>query len=378
MALHEMNDSTSNSAGKSPLRKLGRGLGALLGAPVPVTVPPPTAISDQSKTPNQPVATSVASPSLNGIDLTLGVPRGTDAPAAVVEYKPAAHISARNPRQPAPAVPSTSPSEGELRLLRVELIHPNQRQPRTSFDEGGLKSLAESIRSAGLMQPIVVRPSKNGTFELVAGERRWRASKLLGLAEIPALVRELSDQSSAELALIENVHREDLHAMERAFALRKLAEEFALTHASVADRVGLDRASVTNLLRLTELDAGVASMVRSGALSQGHAKALLSVINIDARVALAKSSVSAGWSVRELERRVKAALEAPNSSNPRSAAPKIAHVSDLERQLSSKLGTKVQLQLGRKKGSGRLIVDFFTLDQFDGLLARLGVSQLES
>ena len=358
-----MTDQPSIPAGKSHLRKLGRGLGALLGAPVPVNIP--TSLAQPSVVATGPtnLQTEINSAGIQERSVTLGVPRGTFSAATTIESKPPAD---KNPAN-------------ELRQISVTAIHPNSRQPRVDFDEASLKSLADSIRSAGLMQPIVVRESING-FELVAGERRWRAAKLLGMTVIPALVRSISDQAAAELAIIENVHREDLNAMERACALRRLADEFSLTHAAVAERVGLDRVSVSNLLRLTELDSGVASMVRSGSLSQGHAKALLSISMIESRLSFAKQCVAAGWSVRELERRVAMCLsqisETTKSGN--TSAPLAAHVSDLERQLSAQLGTKVTIQIGRKKGSGRLIVDFFNLDQFDGVLAKLGVSQLES
>ncbi len=361
-----MTDQSSTSAGKSPLRKLGRGLGALLGAPVPVHVP--TALEQPSIVLAGPTTrdTEIISAWIKERPVELGVPRGTFSTATTIESKP-----------PADETPAN-----ELRQISVAAIHPNSRQPRVDFDEASLKLLADSIRSAGLMQPIVVRESING-FELVAGERRWRAAKLLGMTVIPALVKSISDQAAAELAIIENVHREDLNAMERACALRRLADEFSLTHAAVAERVGLDRVSVSNLLRLTELDSAVASLVRNGSLSQGHAKALLSIAMIEPRLAFAKQCVAAGWSVRELERRVAMCLSQISqiSETTRSGGaspPRLAHVSDLERQLSAQLGTKVTIQLGRKKGSGRLIVDFFNLDQFDGVLAKLGVSQLES
>ena len=367
-----MNDSTSNSAGKSPLRKLGRGLGALLGAPVAVSVPDAKSLPEVEAKVTATRANQAQDRSALGSELSLGVPRGTLSPAASVEPKPS--IQGRLPSTPESASERTS----ELQQLAISLIHPNTRQPRVDFDESSLKSLAESIRSAGLMQPIVVRPSSGGRYELVAGERRWRAAKLLGMTQIPALVRSISDQSAAELALIENVHREDLNAMERAFALRKLADDFSLTHAVMADRVGLDRASVTNLLRLTELDPGVATLVRTGALSQGHAKALLAITAVSERLSIAKDAVSFDWSVRELERRVKSRRSPRVEQAAGGASVTVAHVSDLERQISAQLGTKVRLQLGRKRGSGRLIVDFFTLDQFDGILARLGVAQLDS
>jgi ParB family chromosome partitioning protein len=262
-----------------------------------------------------------------------------------------------------------------LRQIPVEQIVPNRRQPRTDFDEAALSSLAASIKQAGLMQPVMVRPSAQG-FELVAGERRWRAAKLIGLATIPALVREIDEQTAAELALIENVQREDLNPMERAYALRRLSSDFSLTHQDIADRVGLDRASVSNLLRLADLDKPTADLVRRGKLSQGHAKALLAISDLGLRAELAAKTMAGDWSVRELERQVQQAGKGKPSL--RTAAPagevnaRSANVADLERQLAEYLGTRVAIQLGRKKGSGRLIVDFYNLDQFDGLMSKMG------
>jgi ParB family chromosome partitioning protein len=260
----------------------------------------------------------------------------------------------------------------------VEQIVPNRRQPRTDFDQAALESLAASIKAAGLMQPIMVRP-RDGGFELVAGERRWRAAKLIGLAVIPAIVRDIADQAAAELALIENIQREDLNPMERAFALRRLSEEYSLTHQEIADKVGLDRASVTNLLRLSDLDRGTADLVRSGRLTQGHGKALLSVTDLGMRSQLAARAMAEEWSVRELERQVQIAVKGrvvPSTATPSAGDKELtardANVADLERQLSEHLGTRVSIQLGRKKGSGRLTLDFYNLDQFDGLMQKMG------
>jgi ParB family chromosome partitioning protein len=265
-----------------------------------------------------------------------------------------------------------------LREIAVDQIVPNRRQPRTDFDEASLSTLAASIQSAGLMQPIMVRPRLNG-YELVAGERRWRAAKLIGLKTIPALVKVVDDQLAAELALVENIQREDLNPMDRAHALRRLAQEFSLTHQQVADKVGLDRASITNLLRLSDLDGGTADLVRSGRLSQGHAKALLGVTDIGARAMFAAKAIAEEWSVRELERRVQVALkggrpisEASPKTSSTDPSARDANVTDLERQLAEHLGTRVSLQLGRKKGSGRLTIEFYNLDQFDGLMLKMG------
>lgn len=335
---------------KGPVRKLGRGLSALLGTPVQIQA---------------------------GVSGVPSVPRPFAQPqsASTIEVLAA----------PLAATESTleeSPGGNEqllgLREIPVEQIVPNRRQPRTDFDQTALESLAASIKAAGLMQPIMVRPREGG-FELVAGERRWRAAKLIGLAVIPAIVREIADQAAAELALIENIQREDLNPMERAFALRRLSEEYALTHQEIADKVGLDRASVTNLLRLSDLDRGTADLVRSGRLTQGHGKALLSVSDLGMRSQLAARAMAEDWSVRELERQAQHAVKgraasatAAPSTGDKELTARDANVADLERQLSDHLGTRVSIQLGRKKGSGRLTLDFYNLDQFDGLMQKMG------
>jgi len=317
-----------DSTSKSPVRKLGRGLSALIGTPVQIQV--------------------AATPG-----------RVVEPPAVVGERDAGGDPTA------------------QIRHIPLQQIIPNRRQPRTDFDERSIATLAESIRTAGLMQPIVVRPTAGG-FELIAGERRWRAAKLVGLHEIPAVIRVADDQVAAELALIENIQREDLNPIERAVALRRLADDFGLTHQQLADRVGLDRATISNLLRLSELDGTTADLVRNGSLTQGHAKSLLSLHDVVTRAKYASRCVAEGWSVRELERRVQqlvkggAALPAAPGTEDRELNARNANVADLERQLSEHLGTRVSLQLGRKKGSGRLTVDFYSLDQFDGLMNRIG------
>jgi len=263
--------------------------------------------------------------------------------------------------------------------LPVARVRPNPRQPREDFDEQGLSSLADSIRAAGLMQPIVVRPvgeDNDHVYEIVAGERRWRAIRLLGLETIPAIVHAIDDQTAAEWALIENVQREDLNPIERCSALRRLCSEFGLTHQELASRLGLDRTSITNLLRLGELDAFSKDAVRKRKLTQGHAKALLAITRVDLRQTLAAAAIAGDWSVRELERRVQHALQqaqlSPASAVTDAGRRASAHLGDLERRLGEHVGSRVAIQLGRKKGTGRLVVEFFTLDQFDGLLAKLG------
>jgi len=322
---------TSDSSQKGPVRKLGRGLSSLLGNPVQIQTPRTTSAS----------APQAPSPARTPL-----APTAMDAPPA-------------------------------LQSIPVEQIIANRRQPRLDFDAMALQALAESIKTAGLMQPVMVRPMGSG-YELIAGERRWRAAKLIGLTQIPAVVRAVDDQTAAELAVIENIQREDLNPIERAQALRRLSDEFALTHQQIAEKVGLDRASVSNLLRLSDLDPSTSEHVRAGRLSQGHAKALLAIVDVSARSQFAASAMKDEWSVRELERRIQIAQKGgaivpratPGASKEVTARD--ANVADLERQLADHLGTRVRIQLGRKKGSGRLIVEFYNLDQFDGLMGKMG------
>jgi ParB family transcriptional regulator, chromosome partitioning protein len=267
----------------------------------------------------------------------------------------------------------TETAEDGLRLVSVEAVRPNARQPRQSFDEATLHRLAESIRTAGVMQPVVVRPAETG-YQLIAGERRWRAARLAGLTEIPAVVRSVTDQEAAEFALIENIQREDLNPIERAEAFARLAGDFGMTHQQIADRVGLERSNVTSHLRLLELEEDLKEAVRSRRLSMGHARALLAITNSDERRALAGQVIAAGWSVREVERRVRKMVQATRADDRGTTKSEPAaqlHMQDLERRLGSHLGTKVEIRPGRAKGSGQLIISFFTFDEFEGLLQRL-------
>ena len=283
-------------------------------------------------------------------------------------------VPVTEPTAPPPETTArTGPGTTDIRLIRLDEIQPNPRQPRQEFDEKALQTLAASIRTAGLMQPIVVRPGakKGGGFQIVVGERRWRAARMVGLKEVPALVQEIDDQTAAEWGLIENIQREDLNPLERAEAFRRLTDEYGLTHQEVAERVGLNRTSVTNLLRLLDLDDFAKSAVRTGRLSLGHAKALLSVPDLTRRRHLAELTIREDWSVRRLEKQA-VSLSGPRRKPPSTPAAAPAHRHDLERQLSDHLGTKVRIHPGKKKGTGRLSIEFYSLDQFDGLMERLG------
>ena len=238
-----------------------------------------------------------------------------------------------------------------------------------------MKTLVDSIRENGLMQPIVVRRVATG-YELVAGERRLRAATTLGLDRIPAVLRSLDDRQSAEWALVENLQREDLNPLERAKGIDRLVREFSLSHQQAAERVGLERASVSNLLRLLDLDAATASLVARGDLGQGHAKVLLAVADIAVRKTLAQSVIDRQWSVRRLEaevRRLLAPAALPSAAvMPRGKDRSRTQLDDLERRLSEHLGTRVQILVGRRKGEGRLVIDFHGLEHFDGLMERMG------
>lgn len=265
------------------------------------------------------------------------------------------------------------PSEGDgISQLLLSEVSPNPFQPRKTFEDGALKSLADSIRTAGVMQPVVVRPSGSG-YELVAGERRWRAAELAGLERLPALVREIDDRTAAEWSIIENVQREDLNPMERAEAFLRLQDQFGLTHQEIAEQVGLNRSSVTNHLRLNELDKATKEAVRSSVLTMGHAKALLAITNMKERARFIRSSIAGNWSVRDLERRVRRFLEGGSTPAEEKIDPRKSNLADLERKLGEHLGTRVQIQQqGRKAGKGKLVIEFFDLDQFDGLLKQMG------
>lgn len=261
--------------------------------------------------------------------------------------------------------------------IHISKISPNPRQPRTEFKIVELEGLAASIKSNGLLQPIIIRPLEGlvGKYEIVAGERRWRAFKMLGKLSIPAIIVKASDEHSGVCALIENVHRTDLNPMDRAIAVQKLSEEFSLTHDKLAEKLSLDRSTVTNLLRLAELDTQTAGLVRQGILLQGHAKALLGVLDIKARSTLAESAVRGEWSVRALEREVQRLSAESKGRVPRGTQParRQANVKDLETRLSLLLGTRVTIQLGRKPNTGKVSMEFFSLDQFEGMLAKLGL-----
>lgn len=262
---------------------------------------------------------------------------------------------------------SSASAESELQSLSVSSITAGKYQPRRHFDEDLLQELAESIKTQGVIEPIIVRSVAGGRFELIAGERRWRASQLAGLSEIPALVRDIDDRAAIAIALIENIQREDLSPLEEAQSLSRLIAEFKVTHQQAADAVGRSRAAVSNLLRLLDLPEEIRNLLEKGAIEMGHARALLTLPEARA-IALARKSVENDWTVRELEAAVRNATELPKG---KPAKPKRdADIESLENELGEKLGASVAINHGRG-GRGKLVISYHSLDELDGILGRI-------
>jgi ParB family chromosome partitioning protein len=253
-----------------------------------------------------------------------------------------------------------------LATLPVSRIRPGRYQPRTRMGQEALAELAASIKTQGLMQPVLVRPVDRDRYELIAGERRWRAAQMAGLQEIPALVRDVPDESALAMSLIENIQRENLNPMEEAAGLQRLVDEFRMTHEQAADAVGRSRSATTNLLRLLRLAKPVQAMVMEGVLEMGHARAVLALEG--ARQIEAANRVAArGLSVREAEALVAKMLRGQGA---RRAAKPDRDLERLEEEVSGRLGTTVQIRAGRK-GKGKVIVHYSSLDQLDQLLKKL-------
>ena len=265
---------------------------------------------------------------------------------------------------------SDARAEDELRNLPVDRLKPGKYQPRTHMDQASLAELAASIKAQGVMQPILVRAfdSTPGAerYEIVAGKRRWRAAQLAGLSEVPVLVRRIPDEQALEMALIENIQRENLNPLEEAQGLLRLIDEFGLTHQQAADAVGRSRPAATNLLRLLQLTATVQEMLMSGKLDMGHARALLPLAGAQ-QVALAQRIVQKGLSVREAERLVQHLLNPPKKAAEKDVDRDLLR---LQEELSDGLGANVAIR-SNKKGAGKVTIDFGSLDQLDGLISRL-------
>lgn len=287
---------------------------------------------------------------------------------------------------PESATPPTAAEVGGLHELSIDQIRPNRYQPRTVFDEESLEGLTASIRVLGVLQPVLVRPSDDGLFELVAGERRWRAAQLAGLASIPAVVRSTDDGGSLEQALVENLHREDLNPLEEAAGYQQLIDEFSLTQDAVAERVGRSRSAVANTLRLLQLPASIQRLLAERLLSAGHARALLALDDEEQQVALAQRIVDEGLSVRTTEQILKQLVAAQYADDEAEADPspgttKPAPLLELERLLGDHLNTNVQVSMNGERG--RLVVEFATLEDLERIYRAMtdgvdtGTSEIE-
>jgi len=269
-------------------------------------------------------------------------------------------------------VDEPAPSGESLRMIAVDRVRAGKYQPRTRMDEASLAELADSIREQGVMQPILVRPVDGARFEIIAGERRWRAAAQAGLSEIPALVRTVPDNAALALALIENIQREDLNPLEEAQGLSRLIDEFGLTHDAAAKAVGRSRSAVSNLLRLTALPKSVQEYLLAGKLEMGHARALLALAP-EQQASAASRVVAQQLSVRETERLVHA-LQNPAKRTARRGKPGYdADTARLENTIAETLGAVVHIEPGRK-GAGRIVIRYSTLEQLDGIVGRLGVA----
>ncbi len=255
-----------------------------------------------------------------------------------------------------------------LRLIPIDLIQRGRFQPRLSIKPEALQELADSIRAQGVVQPVVVRPlAPSGRYELIAGERRWRAAQLAGLQTLPAVVRDATDRTVMSIALIENIQREQLNPLEEAQALQRLLQEFGMTHQEVAEAIGRSRAAVSNLLRLLELGSDAKGMLESGQLEMGHARALLGLTGAE-QTRIAGLVVQGGLSVRTTEKLVRQALSGvPATISKTPPDPDIAH---LENGLAEKLGAKVSIK-HKRKGRGTLSISYNSLDELEGILAHI-------
>ncbi|MFO7593592.1 MAG: ParB/RepB/Spo0J family partition protein [Pseudomonadota bacterium] len=268
--------------------------------------------------------------------------------------------------QGTPETVEEAEADGQLRKIPVELLQRGVYQPRIDMHPDTLEELADSIRAQGVVQPIVVRPIAGDRYEIIAGERRWRAAQLAGLHEIPAVIRDVTDQAAMAMALIENIQREELNPMEESMALSRLIEEFGLTHQQTADAVGRSRASVSNLLRLLSLTEDVKRMLENGDLEMGHARALLA-LDGEQQSQIARSVVAKGLSVRETERLVKRTQEHPEGQPKKTEQQVDPDIRRLEQDLGDKIGARVAIQHGAK-GKGKLVIQYNSLDELDGIL----------
>lgn len=294
-----------------------------------------------------------------GLDALLGANVNVQSPATVQE-------AIEEVQSPNPAV------DEQLKYVAVELIQRGKYQPRRDMNPEALEELSASIKAQGVMQPIVIRPISAGKYEIIAGERRWRATQLAGLDTIPAVIRHVTDEAAIAMALIENIQREDLNPLEEAVALKRLQDEFELTHQQVADAVGKSRTAVTNLLRLISLSKEVKKLLEHGDIEMGHARAMLSLDDERQRI-IASEVVAKALSVRQTEALVRRALE--EIHQPKEKKEQYSpDLHKLEEGISEKVGVPVMIQHSAK-GKGKLVLKYNSLDELDGILNHLGYEQ---
>ena len=290
-----------------------------------------------------------------GLEALLGASFNSEGPAAVAELAQA------------PVTESSVPLSAQVKQLPVDLVQRGQYQPRTDMNPEKLEELANSIKVQGIVQPIIVRPVDGKRYEIIAGERRWRAAQLAGLHEVPAMVRDIPDKAAMAISLIENIQREDLNPLEEAMGLQRLIKEFGMTHQLMAEAVGKSRSAVSNLLRILELNADVRRMLENGDLELGHAKVLLSMKGPKQSEA-AHVVVAKDLSVRETEQLIKNLADAkPVSRQEKVIDPNVRRLQD---DLSDRIGAKVLVNSG-KHGKGKLVIQYNSLDELEGILAHI-------
>ena len=295
-----------------------------------------------------------------GLDALLGIPEDAETLQDQAVIDSSQELLAQT------LADAVSPADGSLQNLPVEFLHPGQYQPRRDLNSEALQELADSIATQGVMQPIIVRPTGDNKYEIIAGERRWRATQQAGLDTIPAIVREVTDEATIAMALIENIQREDLNAMEESLALIRLRDEFKLTQQQVADAVSKSRSAVTNLMRLASLEKAVQQQLERGELELGHAKCLLGLEG-NAQIEAARSVAANAMTVRQTEVLVKKLQNPSPDTKPQAPNPDIMR---LQEELSEKLGAAVSIQHSAK-GAGKLIFKYNSVDELDSILAHL-------
>ncbi len=273
-----------------------------------------------------------------------------------------------------PRFPKDKVLQNAIRMIAVTDLKPNPYQPRTSWDQDQLHDLADSVRSNGIIQPILVRRADTG-FEIIAGERRFRAAEMVGLSDVPAIVRDATDEQMLELAIIENIHRSDLNPIERAVAYQEFISTFSLTQAEAAQRLGENRSVIANYLRLLDLPQEIKQMLIDKTLSMGHARAILALPTDDLRRKLANRALAGRLNVRDVEQLVRIYLHGREAKAEPKQKP--ANILDLEQRLREALGTKVQINTGKNTHRGRIIIEYYSLDEFDRLTEKMGLAPAE-